>query len=398
MKKKQAKQIVTKPQTGQENDVQAKDIRVLIVDDSSFIRSALKKILSGRYTLAEAEDGEVAVEQFHEFQPDIIVLDLNMPRMGGMEVINYLRKNAKDEDVFILVLTAEESTYQKTLALELGANDYLVKPFVREELLARVRVAERQARLLRQLRSAYAEIEAEVDEIAALQKKLLPDKCPVIPGLKVQTLFLPSGHGSGDYYDYLPLTERAIRMVIADVSGHGARAAFIMGVVRTLFRMSATEGMDLAQTMRMINAHLTDMIGQEDDFVTAFVLDLNLDEGCVCYVNAGHCPGLILPPDGKLQKLPPTQTLLGFFDLDFEVKRLELTGKTRMFLFTDGFYEWEVSPEELLGMDRFMKMVEDCIKSKKFNITSLLSELGASATGMPTFRDDLTAMGIEMEP
>ncbi len=112
--------------------------RVLVVEDDDEIASALRRSLRLEgYDVQLAGDGEAALEQAAVFEPDAVVLDLGLPAMDGIEVCRRLRIDAGD--VPILMLTARDGTEERVEGLDSGADDYLVKPFERDELLARLR-------------------------------------------------------------------------------------------------------------------------------------------------------------------------------------------------------------------------------------------------------------------
>jgi two-component system response regulator MprA len=111
--------------------------RVLVVEDDAEIASILKRLLRIEgYDVRDAADGEEALATARDFVPDLVVLDLGLPKLDGVDVAKSLRG---DGDVPILVLTARDATDAKVAGLDAGADDYVVKPFEREELLARIR-------------------------------------------------------------------------------------------------------------------------------------------------------------------------------------------------------------------------------------------------------------------
>jgi two-component system KDP operon response regulator KdpE len=117
--------------------------RILVVDDEEQIRRALQRALGARgYVVATAPDGERALAEAEAFMPNLIVLDLNMPVMGGLEVCRRIRSWS---DVPILILSVREEESDKVKALDLGADDYLTKPFGIDEFLARIRALLRRA-------------------------------------------------------------------------------------------------------------------------------------------------------------------------------------------------------------------------------------------------------------
>jgi two-component system, OmpR family, KDP operon response regulator KdpE len=116
--------------------------KILIVDDDPQIRRVLKVILAGeRYEFAEARSGEAALLQLREFLPDLVLLDINMPGMGGLEACRSIRESS---EVPIIVLTVRNEEEHTVEALDAGADDYVTKPFGKQELLARIRAALRR--------------------------------------------------------------------------------------------------------------------------------------------------------------------------------------------------------------------------------------------------------------
>ena len=111
--------------------------RVLVVEDDTDIAGVLRRSLDKEgYDVRVAGDGEAALDQAGVFAPDAVVLDLGLPKLDGVEVCRRLRT---DGDVPILILTARDALDARVEGLDAGADDYLVKPFEREELLARMR-------------------------------------------------------------------------------------------------------------------------------------------------------------------------------------------------------------------------------------------------------------------
>ena len=116
--------------------------KILIVDDAQQVRRVLRTALSSEgYTTYEAASGEEALDSIRASLPDAILLDVNMPGMGGLEACREIRRTM---DVPIVMLTVRNSERDKVLALDAGADDYVVKPFGMQELLARIRAALRR--------------------------------------------------------------------------------------------------------------------------------------------------------------------------------------------------------------------------------------------------------------
>jgi two-component system KDP operon response regulator KdpE len=121
--------------------------RILVIDDEAQLRRALKRSLEGHgYVVREAEDGASGLQEFAAFRPDVVLLDLMLPDMSGVQVCRELRR-LHQTPIIVLSVIGEETT--KVAALDQGADDYLTKPFGMSELLARVRVALRRGHTAR---------------------------------------------------------------------------------------------------------------------------------------------------------------------------------------------------------------------------------------------------------
>ncbi|WP_234117068.1 response regulator transcription factor [Clostridium hydrogenum] len=116
--------------------------KVLIVDDDENISEVMKLYLeSSGYSTKVCSDGKEAEEKFYEYKPDIVLLDIMLPKIDGVDVLKWIRK---DSNTPVIMLTAKGETFDKVLALELGADDYIVKPFEPKELIARVKAVLRR--------------------------------------------------------------------------------------------------------------------------------------------------------------------------------------------------------------------------------------------------------------
>ncbi|MFO7801692.1 MAG: fused response regulator/phosphatase [Desulfovermiculus sp.] len=371
--------------------------KILIVDDAPGICDLLCEFLENTYQVQTAENGHQALEKYTSFQPDIILLDMHMPQMGGLDVIFHLRNECHDHEIYILVITGETSLQLKKNSLEQGANDYLIRPYHSEELLARVRVAERQINLRKQLKSAYQNIEREIEMLGDIQSRLLPAPHPPFPNLRIDTLFKPSGRASGDFFDYFPINTNTVRVAVCDVSGHGARAAFLMGVVRTLIRLSEKTSLDLTQVITLLNDSLMDIIGEESDFVSLFLADVDTQAMALSYINAGHCPGLLTNDSKKVTSLEATIPILGITRVAPQIQTHPLHPSSSLFLYTDGIYEWRTPDGTYYDQENFLSLAKELISANGSFLSNLLQAMQTSNADIP-FRDDVTALYLHLLP
>ena len=155
-------------------------MKIVVVDDEQAVRDSLRRSLSfNGYDIAIAEDGEQALDVIEKEQPDLVILDVMMPKMDGLEVCRHLRSHGDDRP--ILVLTARDGVSDRVAGLDAGADAYLPKPFALEELLARVRSLLRRAAAEASGPSSQAEITFE-------DLKLNPDTRDVVRGNRTISL------------------------------------------------------------------------------------------------------------------------------------------------------------------------------------------------------------------
>ena len=149
------------------------DIRVLIVEDDPFFQRVLQKRLSAEgYQVQAANDGREGMRAIVSFEPDLVISDWMMPEVDGLELCQSVKTGLRETAPYFILLTAKGEISDKMLALDTGADDYLVKPCDQGELLARVRAGLRMVLLTQDLRSAAADLAALRAEVARVRAEL----------------------------------------------------------------------------------------------------------------------------------------------------------------------------------------------------------------------------------
>ena len=154
-------------------DTATRPVRVLVVEDDEEIAQVLQRSLRMEgYEVKLAADGVRGLEEAHAFLPDLIVLDLGLPRLDGVDVAKRLREDG--DEVPILMLTARDALESRVEGLDVGADDYLVKPFERQELLARMRalLRRRPPRGIAPLRVADLMLNPDTHEVQRGERKI----------------------------------------------------------------------------------------------------------------------------------------------------------------------------------------------------------------------------------
>jgi DNA-binding response OmpR family regulator len=158
------------------------DIRVLVVEDDPFFQRVLHKRLGAEgYQVHTASDGREGMKAIVAFEPDLVISDWMMPEVDGLELCQSVKTGLREAAPYFILLTAKGEINSKLLALDTGADDYLVKPCDQGELMARVRAGLRIVLLTQDLRHTVGELQAAHDALAAardevsrLEQELLP--------------------------------------------------------------------------------------------------------------------------------------------------------------------------------------------------------------------------------
>jgi DNA-binding response OmpR family regulator len=152
--------------------------RLLVVDDDEDIRTLLRELLErARYTVDEAPDGPTALRQLHLAPPALVILDVSMPELDGYQTLERIRDLS---DVPVIMLTARNQELEKVRGLSAGADDYVAKPFGRQELLARVQALLRRSGSKTEVLETYADASVQIDyaqrrvEVAGRDVQLTP--------------------------------------------------------------------------------------------------------------------------------------------------------------------------------------------------------------------------------
>jgi serine phosphatase RsbU (regulator of sigma subunit)/anti-sigma regulatory factor (Ser/Thr protein kinase) len=195
-------------------------------------------------------------------------------------------------------------------------------------------------------RAAHAIDNARLSEERAvtqiMQRTLLPDDLPVVPGLRFSAKYLPAGTGielGGDWYDVFQLPSGRLAFVIGDVVGRGVHAASVMAEIRTALRAYLVEGHELAHVMSLLNQLLVSM--GRNRSATASIFALDIESGELEAVNAGHLPPLLVAPDGEVRLLeqPPGMPLGFRLGADYGRAQHRLPTGGALVLYTDGLVE-----------------------------------------------------------
>ena len=329
--------------------------------------------------------------------PDVgmVLMDLNLPDSAGLDTFDRVRGAAADLPLVILSGQDDE-----TLALEAvnrGAQDHIPKSLVAENpsLLPRSLryAAERHAGQAADRR--LTALERDLTLARSIQTHLLPQADPSLEGFDIAGTCRSAESCSGDFFDYIPLGDGVLDLVVADVSGHGFGPALTMVGVRRTLRTAAATGLSLPKILETSNAAVFEDTLPEQ-FVTCFYGRLRPD-GTLEYVAAGH-PAWVVRAAGGEERLDAVGLPLGMLpDTPYaELRRAKLSPGDVLLLMTDGCWEAMAPDQSLFGRDRIYEIVrEDAVKPCRETVGRVVEAIDEFSGGREQ-SDDVTLVAVRM--
>ncbi|MGE5353075.1 MAG: SpoIIE family protein phosphatase [Acidobacteriota bacterium] len=236
-------------------------------------------------------------------------------------------------------------------------------------------------------------MEKELDVAREIQYKILPDKTPEMENMEVSALFVPAFEVGGDYYDFFRLTGDRLGFVIADVSGKGIPAAFIMAEVKGIFESLSRMIDSPKEVLLKANQVLRHSLDKKS-FVTVIYGVLDIKTGTVFFSRAGHSP-VLLVREGRIEELKPCGMGLGLdfssnFANSLEEVEIKLKENDILLLYTDGIPESKNGLLEDFGYERFNKVILDNMEAPIDMISKrIMKEVAIFSQGKPQ-HDDIT--------
>ena len=336
---------------------------ILIVDDNPANVEILQmRLAANDYEIITASDGEAGLALARDRQPDLILLDIMMPKMDGFEVCRRLKGDASLPFMPIIMVTAKTDSKDVVAGLEAGGDEYLTKPVDHASLVARVKSMLRIKSLHDTVLEQSAQLQAQLETATRIQSLFWPDIPELTGGSHIWAAAVPAAYVSGDLYDVIPLPDGSLLAYVADVSDKGVPAALVMAALSTKIRSEARNKYEIDKLLEMVNNSLYRLASEEGFFATIVIVRYWPDNGKTQIALAGHLQPMWIAESG-IGDLPPINGVsLGVApDLRYEKKEIVLSAGESVLLFTDGIIEAENADNVLFGNDRLL----DSIKSTK---------------------------------
>jgi sigma-B regulation protein RsbU (phosphoserine phosphatase) len=379
------------PENSRENE------SLLLVDDNPTNLQVLYQTLETTgCKLLVAKNGETALSIAQKAAPDLILLDIMMPGIDGFEVCRRLKADAATAGIPVIFLSALTDTKDKVQGLQLGAVDYVSKPFQPDEVIARVDTHLTIHRLKREVEEKKDALEDELKAASDVQRRLLPKNLPEITGLKLAVHYETSLYAGGDYYDIAKMANDQWGFLVADAEGHSAPAAVMMAMTCALFRSYPQPPSEPGELLYFLNEHLCKVA--DPSFVTALYVVYDTDSRTLKIARAGHPPPMLYQSD---EKKAIEYRSSGVFPMGIDpyqqvpVTEAKLQPGDRVLMYTDGITERFNTDGETYGEERLLRQLEASgdLEPQEL-LAAIMKDVNDFANGRPADDDQALLLGI----
>ncbi len=388
------------------------EFKILIVDDELVNLRVLANHLSlNNYEVIQATSGLQALALLEEgLKPDLILLDVMMPKMSGYEVMRKIRETWEINELPILLVTAKNQISDLVAGLEAGANDYLTKPISKGELLARVKTHIN----IKKIKEENIRMKAELDVARRLQQMLLPLESELnqITGLEIAGFMEPAKEIGGDYYDVIQHHGRVL-FGIGDVTGHGLESGMLMlmtqAAVRTLLENEKAGKTELVSFLNSINGMIYKNVRERmkagNKNLTLSLLEYQPGAqgktGNILRVSGRH-EEIIVVRNGNLERIDTSKLgfWIGFLDnISKHVMQTEvvLNSGDVVVLYTDGIIEAANLENEEYGIERLCGVVKQHWQKPVKEIRQIISDDVRQHIGQQKVFDDMTLLLLKQK-
>ena len=378
--------------------------KILVVDDEPRNVKILQIQLEARgYIVLTAGDGAEALEVIKDETPDLILLDINMPKVDGYEVLAKARADKTTEFIPIIMITALRDTEENRIkAVEAGADDFIEKPFNSFEVLARIKSLLRIKLYHDTLEQHNARLEMELQMARSVQEIIIPQNgSQDLAGFRIASYCRPALAIGGDFFDLWEIDENRIGVLISDVMGHGASAALVTVFIKTVLAEHREHiENNPAHLLHILNTRFNDIISSRlFMFATAFcgVFDL-IKKELVC-ANAGHpFPFLQHGLQSNCEAIADKRTGNGLGirrESVYENCYYPFDSSSRAFFYTDGVYEVKNPQGEEFSVERLQNVVKMYEGKSPAQLIQCVSDAITEWTDKRSNEDDLTLIAIQ---
>ncbi len=388
-------------------------MKVLIAEDEAMSRRLLQTYLERwGHEVVAAQNGAEAWNLFVEGEFSIVISDWIMPEMDGVEVIRRIRACQRPAYVYAILVTSKSQKEDLVEGMEAGADDFVTKPFDRDELRVRLRAGQRVIELETALRASLEELaqarQREAETGAKIQQTLLLGQPPRdLPGARVTALTIPSQQIDGDFYDFFRHSDHCLDVVVGDVMGKGVPAALLGAAIkshflRALSQLSASlDQGKLPEPEEIVTVVHTDVTRQFiglESFVTLCYARFDLESRQVAFVDCGHTKTVHFQyRRGTCETLRSRNIPLGFSEREiYQQVAVPFEAGDMFFFYSDGVTEAKNETGEFFGEDRLLELIRAHGGLAPEALIDKVRSAVVAFAQAETFADDVTCVAVKI--
>jgi sigma-B regulation protein RsbU (phosphoserine phosphatase) len=368
-------------------------VTIMIVDDEFVSVTMLANLLEreGFATFASST-GIDAVTLASQRQPDLILLDVNLPGVRGSTICARLKENEATADIPVLFVSGNADTATKIECFESGGLDYITKPYESREVLARIRTHLRLSRAQRALGQLLLET---IHSMAQAQQALLPPRPEEMPEAKFAVYCHQLSEAGGDFYNVVKVSDQIFDYITADVCGHDISVALVTSALKALFTQNCTPYYSPVEILGIVNRVMPAIL-QVGQYVAISWIRVNRSTNKALVINAGQPPIIILPANGIPVKLELHGDIVGVFEhVAFDQKEITLAPGDRVLLYSDGLVEADGKSAGSRGAG-ITRLMELCADSSRLTLSHLIETLSERIFSNRIPEDDIVIMGVDI--
>jgi len=369
--------------------------KILVVDDQPANLAVLRGVLEAAdYKIFLAPSGKVALKSAARALPDLILLDLMMPEMDGFEVCRRLKANPETRHIPVIFITAEDQTQSVVEGFQVGAVDYIPKPFRDQEVLVRVRNAVFTKKLFEENRAHQQKLEKELETAREMQLGLMPTEAPRLDRVHLLGRCVPAEKVGGDFFRYFDLSDGGLALSIADVTGHAMAAAIPAVMFNGLLESNMEWGISMEELFARLNQSVHRLLDRRT-YVCFVMARLDPERRLLRLANAG-CPFPLhyRARTGDVVELVTDQAYpLGVsVDSCYTTQEITLEPGDSVAFCSDGISEAADATGVLYGIERIAQQRSQALAGKH---AGALRRLAPHAQGAAATRRHAGPVGLE---
>jgi sigma-B regulation protein RsbU (phosphoserine phosphatase) len=359
-----------------------------------------------------AEDGQQAWELFQKDEFSIVITDWMMPNVDGLELVRRIRETAQSDYVYIIMLTAKAEKHDIVTGMGAGADDFLGKPFNRDELQVRLRAGTRITKLNHELNETNRRLRNSQQAAAQIQRSFLPTSIPNIEGFEFAWDHSPCVELGGDMLNIVPLDDQHFALYVLDVSGEGVPASLLatnlsrvmappsdpnsMLVERSNDR-SGFRILEPAEVAKRLNQHFGGDHEAKQYFTLAYgIVDIAPRE--FCFTSAGHPPILHQQSNSSPSMLDISSFPIGMApeSEEFSQRTVPLESGDRLFIYSDGLTDTMNDEGEVFGAARLLTSATEQNRLPLAETVQFLMDDLSTWRGEAEANDDVSVLAVNV--